>query len=108
MVFTSTGATGPEMDIALKALALRLADKSKEEPSHGVGIVRARFAFANARSALIWLEKSVVLGKSLHRDPGGPSGNRVPQGRTQPPGLVPRTRTDHLTDCHVGPFSAEM
>ena len=58
MVFISTGATGPEMDIALKALALRLADKSKEEPSHVVGIVRARFALANARSALICLRGS--------------------------------------------------
>ena len=38
------------------------------------------------------LEESVVLGEILHRDPGGPSGNRVPQGRTQPPGLVPRIR----------------
>ena len=58
MVFTSTGAVGPCMDRAIKSLSFRLADKSKEAPSHVIGIVRARFAFANARSALICLRGS--------------------------------------------------
>ena len=58
MIMSSTGAIGPEMSMAIKTLVGRLADKRKEAPSYVTGIVRARFAFALARSALICLRGS--------------------------------------------------
>lgn len=58
MVMSSTGAIGPEMDQAIKALAHKLADKRKEVHSVVVGTVRARFVFAAVRSALICLRGS--------------------------------------------------
>lgn len=58
MVMSSTGGIGPQMSMALKCLAQKLAEKRKETPSVTAGVLRARFAFAAARSALICLRGS--------------------------------------------------
>jgi hypothetical protein len=58
MVLASTGGTGTEMSMALKVLAEKLAEKENEAYSHVMGDIRARFAFAIARSSLICLRGS--------------------------------------------------
>ena len=58
MILASTGGTGTEMSVALKVLAEKLAEKNNEVYSHVMGDIRARFAFAIARSSLICLRGS--------------------------------------------------
>ena len=58
MIMSSTGGMGDEMDNAVKHLAQTLAETRKQEYSLMAGILRARFAFATARSALVCLRGS--------------------------------------------------
>ena len=53
MILASTGGTGDEMDVALRILAAKLAEKNNEAYSHVMGDIRARFAYAIARSSLV-------------------------------------------------------
>jgi hypothetical protein len=62
MVMSSAGGMGPEMVVALKYLAARLAIKEKCDYSVAVSVIRCRFSFAAARAALVCLRGS----KSLH------------------------------------------
>ena len=58
MIASSTGGMCPEMQIALKHLALLLAEKRGERYADVIGLLRCRFAFSIARSALICLRGS--------------------------------------------------
>jgi hypothetical protein len=61
MIMSSFGGMGPEMSIALKYLAARLAEKEGSEYSVTVGVLRARFSFAAARTSLVCLRGSRAL-----------------------------------------------
>ena len=63
MIMSSSGCMGPEMQIAIKHLARKLADKKKQTYSEVVGLLRCRFAFAMVRSAIICLRGSRSLKK---------------------------------------------
>lgn len=58
MVASSTGGMGPEMHMALKHLASMLAEKRGERYADVMSLLRCRFAFAIARSALVCLRGS--------------------------------------------------
>ena len=58
MILSSTGGMGGEMELAVKHLAQALAEKRGQEYSLMAGVVRTRFAFATARSALVCLRGS--------------------------------------------------
>ena len=60
MILASTGGTGDEMDVALKVLGAKLAEKNNEAYSHVMGDIRARFAFSIARSSLQRLHINLV------------------------------------------------
>ena len=55
MIMSSSGGMGPEMTIAFKFLAAWLAEKGGGDYSATIGVLRARFSFAAARSALVCL-----------------------------------------------------
>jgi len=61
MILASTGGIGDQMSMALKVLAERLAGLDDEEYSEVMGMLRSRFAFAIARSALVCLRGSRSL-----------------------------------------------
>ena len=61
MVMSSAGGMGPEMTIAFKFLAARLAEKEGGNYASTVGVLRTRFSFAAARSALVCLRGSRAL-----------------------------------------------
>ena len=61
MILASTGGIGNQMSMALKVLAERLAGLDDEEYSEVMGMLRSRFAFAIARSALVCLRGSRSL-----------------------------------------------
>jgi hypothetical protein len=61
MVMSSAGGMGPEMTIAFKFLAARLAEKEGGNYASTVGVLRTRFSFAAARSALVCLRGSRTL-----------------------------------------------
>ena len=62
MILASTGGIGDQMSMALKVLAERLAGlDDDEEYSEVMGMLRSRFAFAIARSALVCLRGSRSL-----------------------------------------------
>ena len=61
MDMSSVGGMGPEMEVAVKFLAARIALKEGCEYSDAVGVLRARFSFAAARTALICLRGSRTL-----------------------------------------------
>ena len=61
MIMSSSGGMGPEMSIALKYLAARLAMQENVHYSEMVGVLRARFSFAAARTALVCLRGSRSL-----------------------------------------------
>lgn len=58
MIASSTGGMGPEMQMALKHLALLLAEKNGEKYADVMSLLRCRFSFAIARSALVCLRGS--------------------------------------------------
>ena len=58
MIASSTGGMGPERQIALKHLALLLAEKRGEKYADVMSLLRCRFAFSIARSALVCLRGS--------------------------------------------------
>jgi hypothetical protein len=58
MVMSSTGGMGKEMQIALKHLANKIAEKRKAKYSLIVTLVRRKLAFALMRSALVCLRGS--------------------------------------------------
>jgi len=68
MILASTGGTGDEMDVALKVLGAKLAEKNNEVYSHVMGDIRARFAFAIARSSLICLRGSRSIWSQRQSD----------------------------------------
>ena len=68
MILASTGGTGDEMDVALKVLGAKLAEKNNEVYSHVMGDIRARFAFAIARSSLICLRGSRSIWSQRRSD----------------------------------------
>lgn len=61
MVLSTSGGMGPEMSIAVKFLASRLAEKEKADYSLMVNVLRTKFAFAAARTALVCLRGSRSL-----------------------------------------------
>ena len=58
MIASSTGGMGPEMQMALKHLALLLSEKNGEKYADVMSLLRCRFSFAIARSALVCLRGS--------------------------------------------------
>ena len=66
MVMSSAGGMGPEMSIALKFLAAKVAEKEGSNYSAAVSVLRAKFSFAAARTALVCLRGS----RSLHANRG--------------------------------------
>ena len=68
MILASTGGTGDEMDVALKVLGGKLAEKNNEVYSHVMGDIRARFAFAIARSSLVCLRGSRSIWSQRQTD----------------------------------------
>ena len=65
MILASTGGTGDEMDVALKVLGGKLAEKNNEVYSHVMG---ARFAYAIARSSLVCLRGSRSIWSQRQTD----------------------------------------
>jgi len=61
MVMSSSGGIGPEMTIALKHLARKLADKKNEPYSKTINVLRCRLNFSMLRSALVCLRGSRSL-----------------------------------------------
>jgi hypothetical protein len=61
MVMSSAGGMGPEMAIALKYLAARIAIKEGSDYSAAVSVLRCKFSFAAARTALVCLRGSRSL-----------------------------------------------
>jgi hypothetical protein len=55
MIVSSSGGMGPEMQIALKHLSRKIADKQNDTYSRVAGFMRCRFSFAMMRSALVCL-----------------------------------------------------
>ena len=68
MIASSTGGMCPEMQIALKHLALLLAEKRGERYADVIGLLRCGFAFSIARSALICLRGSRSRFQGVSRD----------------------------------------
>jgi hypothetical protein len=68
MVAASTGGMCAEMQIALKFLASLLAEKRKEKYCDVMRLLRCRFAFAMARSALVCLRGSRSRYQGLQAD----------------------------------------
>ena len=67
---TSTGGMCDEMSIAIKHLARLQSEKRNETYSKTVGVLRCRFAFAIARSALVCLRGSrSIRPRSFDRIP---------------------------------------
>lgn len=58
LVMSSTGGMCDEMSITIKHLARLQSEKRNETYSKTVGVLRCRFAFAIARSALVCLRES--------------------------------------------------
>ena len=58
---------GPEMSIAIKFLAAKIAEKEKSVYSVVVNNLRCKFVFAAARSALVCLRGSRAMYR--HRSP---------------------------------------
>ena len=58
MVVSSSGGMGPQMQIALKFLSRKIADKQNEDYTKVMSVMRCKFSFAMARSALICLRGS--------------------------------------------------
>jgi hypothetical protein len=58
MIMTSLGGMGPEMSMAVKHLASKIADKKKENYSMVVNVLRCKLAFAVARASLVCLRGS--------------------------------------------------
>ena len=77
MVMTSSGGMGPEMAIAVKVLAARIALKEGCQYSEAVGVLRARFSFAAARTALVCLRGSRSLFEK-RRSAGGVMDSDAP------------------------------
>jgi hypothetical protein len=61
MVMSSSGGMGPEMSIALKFLAAQISLKENSDYSTTVSVLRCRFSFAAARTALVCLRGSRSL-----------------------------------------------
>ena len=61
MVMSSVGGMGPEMGIALKYLASLIAAKEGCQYSQAVSVLRCKFSFAAARTALVCLRGSRSL-----------------------------------------------
>ena len=61
MVMTTAGGMGPEMSVVVKFLAAKIAVKEGCEYSEAVGVLRAKFSFAAARTTLICLRGSRSL-----------------------------------------------
>lgn len=61
MVLSFAGGMGPEMSIAIKFLAARIAGKEQNHYSLEVAALRTKFAFAAARTALVCLRGSRCL-----------------------------------------------
>ena len=58
MIMASTGGMGPEMSMAVKHLARKIADNRKENYASVVNVLRCELAFAVARAALVCLRGS--------------------------------------------------
>jgi hypothetical protein len=58
MIMLSNGAVGSQMVIAIKHLAARVAEKTKQKYAQVVGVLRCQFAFAMMRAALVCLRGS--------------------------------------------------
>ena len=58
LIMSSSGTMGPEMTIAVKYLAGRIAAKTHEPYQKVVSVLRCQFAFAAMRSALVCLRGS--------------------------------------------------
>jgi hypothetical protein len=58
MIMSTSGTMGPEMTIAVKYLAGRIAEKTHEPYQKVVSVLRCQFAFAAMRSALVCLRGS--------------------------------------------------
>src|SRR5689334_544707 len=58
MIMSSTGGTGPLMQMAIRRPSSLMAEKQQEEYSVVAGANRARFAFAIARAPLVCLRGS--------------------------------------------------
>ena len=75
VVLSSTGGMGPRMKAALKNLATRLSDKSGENYSQVITLLRARFCMSLLRSAVVCLRgtrsrrvvsaENVVMGTTM-------------------------------------------
>ena len=61
MVMSCTGGFGSEMDLALRRLASNLAIKENSTYSEAIGVLRTKFAFSLARTALVCLRGSRSL-----------------------------------------------
>jgi hypothetical protein len=61
MVMSSSGGVGPEMAVAMKFLACRITDREGGDYAAAVSVLRARFSFAAARTALVCLRGSRSL-----------------------------------------------
>jgi len=67
MIMSSSGGMGPEMTVAIKHLARKLAEKRNEPYAATIGLLRCRFSFEMMRSALVCLRGSRTL-KPRHFD----------------------------------------
>jgi hypothetical protein len=58
MIMSCSGGMGPEMEIAIKHLARKVATKQKNDYSRIASLSRCKFAFAMMRSAMVCLRRS--------------------------------------------------
>ena len=68
-MFATTGGMGKKADIALKKLALELADHHMENVSHVLGLLRCRISFALMRAAHVCLRGSRSSRVRYHDNP---------------------------------------
>ena len=61
MIMSSMGGMGPEMSVAVKYLAAKIAAKEGSQYSRAVDVLRCKFSFAAARTALVCLRGSRSL-----------------------------------------------
>lgn len=69
LIMSSTGGMGAELQIALKHLARKIADKQGNVYSKVAGFLQCRFVFALMRSALVCLRGSRSPWKRIEENP---------------------------------------
>ena len=71
MIISSSGGMGPEMQVALKYVSRKIAEKQGDDNSKVAGLVRCKFSFPMIRSALVCLRGTRSYSKGCLRQSSG-------------------------------------